>query len=192
MNPTTDMKGEHAAITIMIEAMKALATNIRYNKVVDLQRADQIIDFLHVFTDRCHYEKEEKSLFPALQAFDIPWILKMIQQLVIEHATARSYIDELDDRLRGYRSGNKKSLESLSDCLIKYATLEEYHIKTEENIVLPMCEKLLDKKKLLTITSDFKKIQNQEVGHIKHMEYYLLLSKLYNENQGIPENNYQD
>jgi len=191
MNPTIDLKGEHAAFTIILGAMKKLAFDIRNNKVTGLLRIEQIIDFLHIYTDHCHYVKEEKSLFPALLAFDIPWIIKMINQLIKEHMTARGYIDELNDKLRGYLSGQKRSLESMSDCLIKFVTLEEYHIKTEENIVLPLCEKMLSKQKLMMISSDFKTIQDNEVGHVKCIEYFKLLSNLYSESHSPVETSLQ-
>jgi hemerythrin-like domain-containing protein len=190
MNPTFDIKGEHYAITIILKAMKKLAFDMRNGKFIDSYRIIQIIDFLHTFTKHCHSEKEEKSLYPALLEYDIPWTIETINDLISEQKLAHTYINEIDNLFQEYLSGSVQIIDTLSLSMLKYVELEERHIKTVDNVVLPLCERVFDAEKLKSVSLDFKKIQDQNVGHIKHLEYYKLLAMLYAENDVISESIY--
>jgi hemerythrin-like domain-containing protein len=190
MNPTFDIKGEHCAITIILKAMKKLAFDMRNGKFIDSYRIVQIIDFLHTFTEHCHIEKEEKSLYPALLEYDIPWTKETINDLIGEQKLAHTYINEIDTLFKEYLSGDAKITDRLSLSMLKYVELEERHIKTVDNVLLPLCERVFDAEKLKSVSLDFKNIQDQNVGHIKQLEYYKLLAMLYAENDVTSESIY--
>lgn len=187
MKPTIDIQGEHHAITIILDAMKKLAHDMRIGKFVDSYRIVQILDFLHTFTEHCHYEKEEKCLYPALLECDIPWTAETINHLLEEHKLAHEYIREIDTLFDEYLSGNTQMLSSLSVCMINYVTLEERHIKIVDTVLLPLCDKVFDDNKLKSIAIDLKKIQDKNIGHVKYLEYYKFLSMLYLETGAISE-----
>lgn len=187
MKPIIDIKGEHYAITIILDAMKKLAHDMRIGKFIDSYRIVQILDFLHTFTVQCHYEKEEKCLYPALLESDIPWTADTISHLIEEHKLAHEYINEIDVLFDEYLSGNAQILNSLSLSMMKYIALEERHIKIVDTVLLPLCDRVFDADKLKSISVELKKIQDQNVGHVKHLEYYKFLSLLYAENDVISE-----
>lgn len=191
MNPTINLKGEHDAMAIILAAMKKRAIDISKNNFVDLFRIGQIIDFLRTYNDHCHHEKEEKILFPALLEFDIPWTSDSIKHLVKEHLLAHTYLNEIEDKLREYITGNARTLDCLSSSMIKYISLEENHIKIENEVMLPLSQKVLNKKTQETVSLNFKKIQDHHVGHPKNLEYYLLLSKLYSETKVVYTTDFQ-
>lgn len=190
MNPTFDIKGEHAAITVILNEMKKLALDMRIGKFIDSFRIVQILDFLHTFTENCHYEKVEKSLYPALLDHDIPWTADVISQLISNHKVAHNYIAEIDHLFHEYLSGNNQILNNLSSSMLKYFEIEKNHIRIVENVVLPLCERIFDSAQLKSIAFDFKCVQNQKVGHLKYQEYYKLLAMLKAENEIFSENVY--
>ena len=190
MNLTTDIKVEHVALTIILDAMKKLAIDMRIGKFIDSYRIVQILDFLHAYTENCHYEKEEKCLYPALLEYDIPWTADTINHLVNEHKLAHIYINEMDRLFQEYLSGNVQVIENLSFSMINYVDIEEKHIKIVDNVVLPLCEKIFDADKLKSVSIELKKIQDQNLGHLKHLEYYNLLTMLFAENEVITESVY--
>ena len=58
MIPTSDIRGEHSAMKIILHSMKKLAYDMRVSITApDLSRIGQIADFLTIFTIHCHYEK---------------------------------------------------------------------------------------------------------------------------------------
>ncbi len=178
MNPAFVIKSEHTAISIILDAMKKMALDIRKGKHIDSYRIVQIFDFLHTFNKDCHYEKEEKCLFPALLEFNIPWTFETINHLTGENKIARAYLKEIDALFEAYLSGNAEALVSLSVRMIEYVELERKHIKTVDGVVLPLCEKVFDAKKRLSVSVEFKKIQDHYLGHEKYLEYYRLLAKI--------------
>ncbi len=179
MNPIFDLRGEHEAMTIIISAMKKIASDIQINNSVDLFRIGQIIEFLRTFNHNCHHEKEEKILFPAILECNIPWTVDTIGHLVKEHSLLHKHLDEIEMHMHEYLAGQTLSLINIASDLTKYISLAENHINVENNILLPLAEKVLDKKKQEMIFIDFRLIQNTQVGHCKHLEYYILLTKLY-------------
>lgn len=179
MNPIFDLRGEHEAMTIILSAMKKIASDIHINNSVDLFRIGQIIEFLRTFNHNCHQEKEEKILFPAILECNIPWTVDAIGHLIKEHSLLCNHLADIDVHMHEYLTGQSLSLEKIASDLTKYISLAENHINVENSILLPLAEKVLDKKKQEIIFMDFRLIQNTKVGHNKHLEYYILLTKLY-------------
>lgn len=190
MNPIFDIKGEHAAITIILNAMNKLALDMRKGKFIDSYRIVQILDFLHTFSEHCHHEKEEKCLYPAILGHDIPWTADTIHHLINEQKTAHDYIKEIDSLFEEYLSGNTQIIDNLAQSMIKYVELEKNHIKILDCVVLPLCERILDTNTIRTISSDFRKIQDRNVGQMKHHEYYKLMAILNEKNEVISERIY--
>jgi len=181
MNPTFDLKGEHDAIIIILAAMKKIASDILDRKHFDLFRIAQIVDFLKTYINRAHHDKEEEILFPALIECDAPWITDTIHLLMDEHIIAGGYMKAIDSNLREYIDGRAYALESMASGMLNYVSLEENHIKVENQALLPLADRYLNKTKLECISLDFKHIQKREIGQFQHLEYYILLRKLYAE-----------
>lgn len=190
MNPIFDLKAEHDAMAIILFAMKKCAVEMRHNRQVDLFRIGQIIDFLRTYNDNCHHQKEEKYLFPAILEYDIPWTEDTIYHLVKEHQVAHGYLNDIEEKMHDFLSGRTQNFDELAHSMLQYIMLEENHIKTENEVLLPLAEKYFDKQKKDSVTLKFKNIQNLQVGHLKHLEFYLLLSKLYAENKKSLAGNY--
>jgi hemerythrin-like domain-containing protein len=187
MTPTFDIKSEHAAITIILNAMKKMAGDMRNGRFIDSYRIMQILDFLHTYRESCHAEKEEKCLYPALLANNIPWTVETINHLIREQEKAHRCINETDVLFEQYISGNSQVVHSLAQSMMSYVELESAHIKLIDNVLLPLCDKLFDSKKLKLLSEDFREIQDRRVGQQKHLEYYKLLTLLYAENDVINE-----
>jgi hemerythrin-like domain-containing protein len=179
MNPIFDLRGEHDAMTIILSAMKRIASDIHTNNSVDLFRIGQIIEFLRTFNHNSHHEKEEKILFPAILECNIPWTVDSIGHLIKEHSILHKHLSDIDMHLHEYLLGQTLSLEKVASDLTKYISLAENHISVENSILLPLAEKVLDKKKQELIFMNFRHIQNTQVGHNNHLVFYILLTKLY-------------
>ena len=190
MNPKIDLIGEHDASMIVLSAMKKLASDIRENKHFDLYRIAQIIEFLRTYIDHCHHDKEELILFPNLVETDVPWVVDTIHLLMDEHIIARGYVNAMDTSLREYVNGHTYSIESLASNMVNYITLAENHMKIENQALLPLTDRFFNRTKLESISLDFKHIQEREIDHYKHLEFYILLRKLYTETMIRYENEY--
>jgi len=184
MNPTSDLRGEHSAMQIILQAMKRLVNDIRENiNHPDVFKIRQIGDFLANYTIQCHYEKEEKGHFAALLEMDIPYLTRIINHLTSEHAIGREYIRVLNDNIGRYLAGQYVSFASIAANLLDFVELEQQHMRTEDTLIFPICDKLLIDSRLISISSDFRIIQDEQIGRAKYVEYYQLLNQLYAENK---------
>jgi len=190
MNPIRVIKNEHASSNLILDAMKRLAVDMCLGKFIDSYRIVQIVDFIHSLKQHSHYEKEEKCLYPALLGYDVPWTVDTINHLISEHKLAQKQLSEIDTLFDEYLSGNTQITNELPLCMINYVEQEKRHIKILDTILLPLCEKLFDENKLKSVSADFKKIENQAVGHLNRQEYLKLLSMLNAENGILNEKAY--
>jgi hemerythrin-like domain-containing protein len=182
MNPSIDIQSDHVAMSIVLDAMEKRAHDILKTGNVDYFRIGQIVDFLHNYTENLHYAKEERILFPAVADVSKPWIMKTINKLIFEHALARDYIVEIDKNLRACLDGNTDALQVLASWMLKYTELEKYHIKVEDEIVMPLFKQLMDTNKLDGFKIAFKKAPSEKIDHLKYLEYYRLINILSTEN----------
>ena len=66
MKPTEDLMYEHKAIRLMLSVMGNISKNIKDKKVFYTNDVEKIVDFLYVYADKCHRNKEESVFYPAL------------------------------------------------------------------------------------------------------------------------------
>jgi hemerythrin-like domain-containing protein len=181
MNLRNDIMGEHIAMSIVLNAMDSIAHSYKETGEGDLEHIGQIIDFLHNYTDDCHYYKEEMVLFPAIIKIEGAWIEDTIHNLVYEHKIARGYIQNMEGILMNSPGASSIEMKMLVSLMIKYVNLEVHHIEVENNIVLPLCAKLNGKDVLRNINEELTQIQEHTVDSRTYLEYYKLLSKLSND-----------
>ncbi len=185
MLPSDDIRGEHSAMKIILLSMKNLSYDLLVSNKPNLCRISQIADFLATYINKCHYEKEEKGLFAALLELDNPLLTKTIHRLIAEHTIARGYIEELVVQNEKYLNGQYVSYLNISTSLSDFVSLEAQHMRTEDMIILPYCEKLLSGSRLRSIAADLKLIQDEQIGTSKNFEYYKLFNQLYSESKRI-------
>jgi hemerythrin-like domain-containing protein len=178
MKPTEDLINEHKAIKVMLGIMGKIAENIKNDKRVDTNDVEEIVDFLQIFADKCHHGKEEKVLFPALEAAGIPNENGPIGVMLNEHIIGRSYIREIGTANENYKTGNTESVQLIADSLSGYVDLLQNHILKEENVLFKMADKVLGNKLQDDLYEQFEKIEEEVVGHGVHEQFHELLKQL--------------
>ena len=64
MQPTDILMQEHRVIEQVLSCLEAMAERCAAGQALDVQSAEQALDFFRTFADRCHHGKEE-DLWPA-------------------------------------------------------------------------------------------------------------------------------
>src|SRR6185503_14132322 len=72
LHPTEVLRAEHEVILNVLECLGVVAEKAARTRILDVHSAEEILDFLRVFADRCHHGKEEGALFPALGRKGMP------------------------------------------------------------------------------------------------------------------------
>jgi hemerythrin-like domain-containing protein len=174
MTPAEQLKEEHEGITLMLRILETVCVKMEAKERIDLGHLDRIMEFFKIFVDQCHHGKEEDLLFPAI----IPMEQKLIGLLLREHSQGRSYV-----RFMGQELIQMKKLEGVTSAEYaanaqKYIALMTQHIQKEDNVLFPMFDRLLGRKKQIELVEDFEDLERKKIGVGVHEEFHKLLHEL--------------
>lgn len=124
---------EHRLIERMIALMQSELQRMKQSREIDAVFLATAIDFMQVYADRTHHGKEEDIFFRELVKKKLkPQDLKTMNELVEEHAWARSTVKDLVSAREGYLQGNTEKLDDIILLLRQLAEFYPRHIEKED------------------------------------------------------------
>lgn len=178
MKPTEDLMYEHKAIKLILNVMSNISNSIKDKKVFYINDVEKIVDFLSVYVDKCHRNKEETVFYPALSLSKSP--IENIGLIINEHSIGKGYLAEITCCVENCKIGSTFSGERIADCMANYVQLSEDHIQKEENDYFPLANKALSGEAQKEISKQFKLINDEFIGLDIHTRYDELLKSLEN------------
>jgi hemerythrin-like domain-containing protein len=139
----------------------------------DKSDLNNFIGFLKEFADKCHHGKEEGILFPALIKAGMPEKGGPIEVMLSEHMQGRNFIKEME-----HATTIGPDYKAFGDAASKYSSLLVNHIQKENNVLFPMAERTLDKRRLEQIYGAFEEHEEKVIGHGRHEELHGILKEL--------------
>lgn len=100
--------------------------------------------YLVGYVDRCHNQKEERTVFPLLERAGMPREGGPLAVMLAEHAQARALVERLDAAATAFVAGDRSRLAELHEVLASYAALCKDHFWKENDILYPMAARMLD------------------------------------------------
>jgi len=176
MTPAEQLKEEHEGITLMLRILEKVCAKMGAKEKVDLGHLDRIMEFFKIFVDQCHHGKEEDLLFPAI----IPMERKLIGLLLREHSQGRSYVRAMDQELTHVKKFEELAWVEYAANAQKNIALMSQHIQKENNVLFPMLDGLLGKKKQRELVEGFEDFERKKIGEGVHEEFHKLLHELKN------------
>ena len=178
MRSTEQLKEEHEAIKLMLRILDRVCEKLESGEEVNPEDIYQILEFIKNFADKCHHEKEEDLLFPAMEEAGIPKEGGPISVMLMEHNTGRDHVRGMSEVLAEYKAGNRKVSSKLVENARNYITLLTQHIDKEDNVLYPMADKCLSEGKQEELLEKFEFIEREKIGICKHEEFHKLLHHL--------------
>ncbi len=133
VQPIGPLMWEHRRIEKIVPILQRESAKIKELQEVDPELINRIVDFFHVYADRTHHGKEEDILFKALTVKKLEsGHRKIIDELMAEHAEARSKVKRLSEANQQYKQGDEKSLNTISQMLRELSSLYPKHIEKED------------------------------------------------------------
>lgn len=184
MNYIDTMVFEHANIKRMLMVVRAFCYKLYNKEYVDFADIDQMIDFIKNYADKHHHGKEELKLFNKMVQHLGPAAQKLVTNgMLVEHDMGRFYIQQLQEAIKDYQSGNKEAVLDIIANSISYTHLLDRHIQKENDIVYPFAQKNFNKEisdEIQKECEEFEENANQQGFQDK---YILLLEQLENKYQ---------
>jgi len=174
MTPAEQLKEEHEGITLMLRILEKVCAKMEAKGKIDLGHLESIMEFFKIFVDQCHHGKEEELLFPAI----IPMERKLIGFLLREHSQGRGYVRAMGQELTQMKKFEGLAWAEYAAKAQKYIALITQHIQKEDNVLFPMLDGLLGRKKQMELVEGFEDLERKKIGEGIHEEFHELLHEL--------------
>jgi hemerythrin-like domain-containing protein len=156
MMPIGPLMIEHRLIERLIASMKEEHRAIKEQGKVRICFVEGVIDFLQMYSDRCHHGKEETILFEELERKQLtPEHRAIVESLRGDHAVARNLVGAMSSAKDSYAHGNASALDVISECFEKLLDLYPKHIQKEDKHFFIPCMNYFDKEEQSNMLQKF-------------------------------------
>lgn len=107
-----------------------------------LEFFEAALEFIVVFADGAHYDKEE-LLFAAVLAHPMPPAAVPVGCLNMEHDATRAQAGRMREALAAIRAGNAAEWFTVMDAFARYSAIIRVHVPKENSGFFPMSDSLL-------------------------------------------------
>lgn len=172
--PTEILSDEHRVIERVLGAVEKLAKG----PVGALEPWKKALEFIRGFADQCHHFKEEKVLFPAMEAYGIPSEDGPVGMMLLEHEEGRSYVRAMLAAITLIEAKNEAAKESLSSSAQAYCRLLREHIQKEDEILFRMADEVISADEQKKLSAAFAQHEAEEMGAGVHEKYLKIAAEL--------------
>ena len=178
MYATDDLRNEHEGIKVALNVLEHLASELDTGSTIDINDAEDMVDFLKTFADRCHHGKEEDLLFPALEVAGVANEGGPIGVMLYEHTKGREFIAAMGKALPGLHQQDRTAEMAFAVAAHGYVQLLRSHITKENNILFVMAEQRLSEEEHKRLAEGFEVIEHERIGPGVHERYHAMLDML--------------
>jgi hemerythrin-like domain-containing protein len=173
--PTEVLSDEHRVIERVLAAMEKL---LIAPPAPSLSHWKKALDFISNFADQCHHLKEEKLLFPAMEAHGIPREGGPIGMMLMEHEEGRSHVRAMRAAVEGLERGETSGVESLLSHARGYLRLLKEHIQKEDEILFRIADDCIPAGEQTALLKSFEEHETRELGAGVHEKYLAVAQEL--------------
>lgn len=157
------IKDEHLAISAVLYSLRYLVKEMRKGSAPNFPLLKAILDYIVSYPDRWHHPKEDKYLFAAVRRRTRE-ADKLIERLEREHSLGYPMVEELKHDLIAFQNGDPEARERFYATADRYAELEWEHLHTEEEVFMPIAERVLTAEDWAEIHTAFRENDNPLFG----------------------------
>lgn len=172
-----ELKRDHLVIQQVVAGMSAVAELIDSGKQVDASVLADLVQFLRVFADQCHHEKEDQYLFPLLATKANVSTRRELESLEREHRSAKQLVAQLAKVAVAYVHDPAVVRYRVIDLLQQLVELYPAHIWKEDFLVFPLAQQNLSITEQQDLQEKFEDVE-REVGEDVHAGFEMLAKKL--------------
>lgn len=148
-DPIAVLHHEHTILRVAVRAMTAEANALLADAPIRPEFWRRVVEFLEHFLDRCHHEKEEQILFPALERHGFGRDHGPLVALQQEHLEGRRLARTLFEAL------NERDASRLAKTCLLFCRREELHLDREDTALLPMALEVLPESERAALAAQF-------------------------------------
>ena len=172
------IRDEHRSIAAILHGMQYLCNEIReHGRRIDLKVFWSMLYYLDTFSERMHHPKEDKFLFSVLKKRTRE-AEEIISDLEREHASGESALKGLEQALARFQEGGMKEFPAFADGVERFARGYWEHMRKEEELVLPLAQKVLGDADWAIINPEFAANRDPLASERENQDFQKLFSKI--------------
>jgi hemerythrin-like domain-containing protein len=172
MRPTDVLMNEHRVIEQVLGCLERIADRCTFLGELDAESARQALDFFRNFADRCHHGKEERQLFPLLEARGVPRDGGPTGVMLAEHDEGRRLLAEMAEAVEA------DDPDRFAENARGYAELLRQHILKEDHRLFVLADLVLSDADRQGLLHAFGRVERDEMGAGTHEKYLKLADEL--------------
>ncbi len=157
------IRDEHLAISAVLYSLRYLVKEMRKGAAPNFALLRAILDYIVSYPDRWHHPKEDKYLFAAVRRHTRE-ADNLIARLEREHQLGYPMVEDLKKHLVAFQAGDEAAREAFFAAADRYAELEWEHLRAEEEVFLPIAERVLSRDEWAEIATAFRENDNPLFG----------------------------
>lgn len=137
------MTAEHRHIETVIKSLRDTVVVLDHRQRLNIEKLRKVVEFLRVYADQRHHQREEALFFPILVKRGVPPQGCPIGGLNNDHEKGRLLVSALEEQIALYEQQRPGADRALRQTLQEIAKLYHHHLWMEDAMVFPMAEKLI-------------------------------------------------
>ncbi len=137
------MTVEHRYIETVVKSLRHAASALDQGRRLNAQKLRDAVEFLRIYADLRHHQREEAIFFPVLVKRGVPAQGCPLGGLNHEHGKGRALVSALDEWITFYEQQRPGADIELRQTLQAIADLYEKHLWMEDAMVFPMARRLI-------------------------------------------------
>ncbi|WP_119155924.1 hemerythrin domain-containing protein [Caldimonas tepidiphila] len=174
------IREEHRALASMLRSLELLVEQLhRHRTPPDFGLIRAMLFYIDEFPERLHHPKESQLLFPLLRA-RCAEIVEVLDRLDADHDKGEQAVRELQHALLGYEMMGESRREAFEQALHRYVEAYLEHMSIEEDVVLPMAQRVLTPEEWQRLDAAFEANRDPLAGHEPDAAYHAVFQKILN------------
>lgn len=149
---------EHGSIGSVLHGLLFIVKDVRERGLApDFALLRAMVHYIDAFPERLHHPKEDRYLFPRLRArtHDADETLARLEE---QHARGATLTRGMEAAIERYEKESPAGFEAFAELVERYTKFYWQHMREEEELVLPVAERVLT-------AADWKEIDSAFAGN---------------------------
>ena len=175
----TIIKDEHRALAAVLRGFQYLVQQIRNSgKAPDFPLMKSMLTYIETFPDKLHHPKEDEYLYRIMRerSSEVDATLDLLEE---EHRQEPEWLGRLRTSLELYER-DAAAFDGFADAVEFYVASHFSHMNKEEDLVMPVAEKVLTAEDWKSIDAAFSSNQDPLVGTGTQKEFRELFRRIVN------------
>lgn len=178
MRPTMILMQEHRVIEQVLNCLEKMAERCEAGQPLDVDSANQVIDFIRNFSDGCHHAKEEDLLFPLMERKGFSRERGPTGVMLYEHEQGRRLARGMAAAIGDYSSGDSAAVQAFAEQARGFVALLREHIQKEDHCLFPMADQSFSVADQEELDHSFGHVEREKYGTDVHARYSRLADEL--------------